>query len=55
MNEKIKFVKDNNAYELILFPKMQNPMIVDGYFNTNKVLKDNVERYMANIIHNFFS
>ena len=50
MNDELKFMKDNNVWDLVEFPKGKKPIGYKWVFKIKWDLKGNIERYKAHLI-----
>jgi len=55
MKDELKFMKDNDVWDLVELPKRKKLIGCRWMFKTKKDSKGNVERYKARIVANGFT
>ena len=55
MKDELKFMKDNDVWDLVKLPKGKKPIGYKWVFKTKWDSKDNVERYKAHLVAKRFT
>ena len=55
MNDELKFMKDNDVWDLVELPKGKKPIGCKWVFKTKRDSKGNVERYKARLVAKGFT
>ena len=55
MNDEMKFMKDNNVWDLVELPEGAKPISCKWIFKTKRDSKGNVERYKARLVAKGFT